>query len=97
VLYFNGKDDHYALIAMTESKLSLEMIKWNADEYTWVQSSTGDNRKVSYTLRVFKPSSIYSIYDGIKSIQVKSDKDGILKFDVKSNKNEVHLKIIPAI
>jgi hypothetical protein len=97
VLYFNDKDDHYALIAMTESKLSLEMIKWNADEYTWVQSSTGDNRKVSYTLRVFKPSSIYSIYDGIKSIQVKSDKDGILKFDVKSNKNEVHLKIIPAI
>ena len=80
-------------MAATESTLSLEMTKWNPDEYTWVQSSTGDNRTVSYTLRVSKPTTIYSIFDDIKSIQVKSDKDGLLKFDVNSNKNEVHLKI----
>ena len=93
LLYFKGKDDHYALIAITESKLSLEIGTWNADEFNWIQSSAGESGSVSYTLRVSKPTTIYSIFDGIKSIQVKSDKDGLLKFDVNSNKNEVHLKI----
>jgi hypothetical protein len=97
LMYFKGKDDHYSLMAMTTSQLSLEMGKWNADEYSWKQSSAGDQGTVSYTLRVSKPSSIYTIYNCTKSIHVKSDKEGVLKFDEKTNKNEVPLKVILAV
>ena len=93
LLYFNGKDDLFSLKAMTDEKISLEIGKWNAGEYNWIQNSTNEKGKVSYILPVSKVNSIYTIYDGDKSRNGKSDINGFLKFEVKTNKNVTHLKI----
>ena len=93
MLYFNGKDDLFSLKAMTDEKISLEIGKWNAGEYNWIQNSTNEKGKVSYILPVSKVNSIYTIYDGDKSRNGKSDINGFLKFEVKTNKNVTHLKI----
>lgn len=94
LVYFNGNDDLYSLKAHTAAQLSLEIIKWNADEYAWLQNSGAVNGKVSYVLHVSKTNSLYSINDGNKTMKAKSDKDGLLKFEVKTNKTEMHVKVI---
>jgi hypothetical protein len=95
LLYFKGNDDHYSLLAQTASNISLEILKWNADEFNWLQSSSTEKGTVSYILHVSQPNSIYAISDGSKSMNVKSDKDGLLKFEVRTNKEERHLEIKP--
>jgi hypothetical protein len=91
--YFNGNDDLYALKAHTAEQLSLEIVKWNADEYAWLQNSGVVKGKVLYVLHVLKPNSLYIIQDGNKTMKARSDKDGLLKFGVKTNGQEKHLII----
>jgi hypothetical protein len=93
LVYFNGNDDHYSLKVQTTEKISLEMHKWSADEYQWIQYSTAVKGKVSYILRVSRTNSLYTVFDGNKRIAVRSDKDGQLKFAVKTTEKGVHIKI----
>ncbi len=91
--YFKGNDDHYSFMARTASKISLEIEKWNIDEYSWLQSSTTEKGMVSYILHVSKTNSLYIIKDGNKSINIKSDKYGLLKFGVRIYKRSTQIKI----
>ena len=93
VLYFKGKDDLFSLRAQTAGQLSLEILKWDADEYDWLQYSEARKGKIAYTLRVSKANSLYTIYDGNKRMSGKSDHAGLLKFGVKTNGQEKHLII----
>ena len=93
LLYFNGKDDSFSLKANTAESIALEIVKWDADDYSWLQSSTIGQGKVSYTIHVAKANSIYTIYDGNKTMNAKSNQDGVLKFKVKTSKEAVPLKI----
>jgi hypothetical protein len=91
--YFNGNDDLFSLKASTPESISLEIEKWNSDEYSWLQSSTSEKGKVSYTIHVANANTLYTIYDGVKNRNSKSDKDGLLKFEVKTSKNAIPLKV----
>jgi len=91
--FFNGNDDRYSLKAQTMSKISLEIEKWNADDFSWLQSSLGVNRPVSYTLHVSKSNSIYTLSKGNKTINVKSDQDGLLKFKANTNEKAVLIRM----
>jgi hypothetical protein len=93
LVYFNGNDDHYSLRIHTAEKISIEIEKWNADEYNWLQYSTNEKGKVSYILHVSKANSDYTIYDGNKSRTGNSDKKGFLKFEVMTSQKPVGLKI----
>ena len=39
LVYFKGNDDIYSLRAQTEENISLEIVKWDDNEYNWFQSS----------------------------------------------------------
>ena len=78
--WFSRNDDLCSLKANTTSTLSLEIVKWDADEYTWKQSSTDEQGKITYRIHVSKANKDYNIYDGNKSSKYKSDKNGVLKF-----------------
>ena len=77
----------------TSENISLEIVKWDSDEYTFLQSTINEQCKVSYLIKVTEADSFYSIYDGTSSMNVKSDKNGVLKFNVKSGKKKVPLTI----
>ncbi|MEI8006159.1 MAG: hypothetical protein WCI48_08125 [Bacteroidota bacterium] len=91
VVYFNGNDDLYSLKAHTAGQLSLEIVKWNADEYAWLQNSPAGNCKVSYTLHVLKANSLYTIQDGNKTMTARSDKDRFLKFEMNILNHAIHV------
>jgi hypothetical protein len=93
--FFNRNDDHYALWARTSQQISLEILNWNADDYNWIQHSPDEKGMVSYVLHVRGAGSVYTLYDGSKRLNVRSDMNGFLKFAVKTNKNEVHIRISP--
>ena len=93
LLYFNGNDDLYALKANTTETISLEIVKWDDGDYSWLQSSPSGQGKVYYTIHVKNANIICTIYDGNKTMNVKSNQDGILKFKVKTSKEAVPLKI----
>jgi hypothetical protein len=90
--YFNGNDDFYSLKAKTASTISLEIVKWDAGGYTWLQSSANEQGKVSYLIKVPRADSFYTINDGSRSIRAKSDKNGFLKFEIKSGNKTITIK-----
>jgi len=93
LLYFNGNEDHFALKAQTNVPLSLEIVKWDADENSWIQSSTSEKAKISYIVSVPKANEIYTIYEGNKKLSSKSDKTGVLKFEVNKSNQALSIKI----
>ena len=90
--WFNGNNDYYALKANTKSRLSLEFLKWNSDEYSWNQSSSNDEGIVAYNIQVEKVDSDYTINDGNKSFILKSDLNGTLKFEVSPGNKLISVK-----
>jgi hypothetical protein len=94
LLYFNGKDESYALKLQSAENISLEIVKWDATGYSWLQSSTKDQGKISYILNVSKPNGFCTVYDGHRSTNIKSDKNGVLKFEVNSSKETITLTVI---
>jgi len=95
VFYFNRNEDRYALKAQTELPLSLEIENWNADEYSWMQSSAKEHGKINYVVHVPQASKAYTIYEGDKRINGISDRDGLLKFVSVAGKQAIPVKIIP--
>jgi len=91
LVYFNGNDDLYSLKALAAGQLSLEIIKWDADEYAWLQNPGVEKGKVSYILHVLKANSLYTIQDGNKTMKARSDKEGFLKFGLNTIKQSVHI------
>jgi hypothetical protein len=82
--WFSRNDDQFSLKAKTTSKLSLEIVKWDVDEFTWNQLTNNETGKISYSINVSKANIDYSVSDGIKSWKLKSDKNGLLRFELKS-------------
>ena len=97
VFYFHGNDDLFSLRVLTNETVSLEMGKWNDDEYNWSQSSVVEEGRVSYILRVLKAGCRYTVDDGSKSTKVRSDKEGMLKFRMKTSVNRLRLKVFVTI
>jgi hypothetical protein len=94
LLYFNKKNDRYSLKAQTAEYLSIEIVKWDKDEYTWIQNSEKNQGKVSYFIKVPVSGSNYTIHYGDRSLNGTSNGDGILKFEVKSEIKTITLKRI---
>ena len=90
--YFNGKDETCSLKVQTAETISLEIQKWDAGEFTWLQSSENEKGKVTYLLQVSKPDSVYSVYDGNRMLTIKSDKNGVLKFEVKTGVKTISVR-----
>jgi len=93
LIYFKGKDDFYSLKAQTTDNISLEIVKWDPDEYSWLQSSTGEHGNITYNIHVSGASNFYIIYDGSRNLKGKSDENANLKFEVKSSKKTAVLTI----
>jgi hypothetical protein len=91
LVYFNKKNDSFSLRAQTAENISVEIIKWEPDEYNWIQSSKSETGKILYSIDVSANDSSYTIYDGDTIIKNKSDKNGVLKFGVKSNAKTVRV------
>ncbi len=83
LIYFNGKDDVYSLKAKTTGNLSLEITKWNADEYSWNQSSIDKNSiKLNYQINNLEPETYFTIsVNNEKFKRIKSSNDGSLEFN----------------
>lgn len=90
-MYFKENNDLYSLRAQTAEKISLEIIKWNTEEYTWIQTSENERGKISYSINVSGINSYYNIYYGDTVIKSKSDKNGVLKFGVKSDAKTIRV------
>jgi hypothetical protein len=97
VVYFKEKNDLYSLKAQSAENISLEIVKWDADEYNWIQSSENEHGKVSYTIRVTGTGSFYFIHNGDTIITSKSDKDGMLKFSVNSGSKTISVTKKPDV
>lgn len=93
LVYFNGKNDSYSLKAQTTDNISIEIVKWDPDECSWLQSSTGEHGNITYNIHVSGASNFYIIYDGSRNLKGKSDENANLKFEVKSSKKTVVLTI----
>ncbi len=87
--WFSRNDERFSLKANTASALSLEILKWDADEFTWNQLSNNETGKISYNIYVLKANKEYTVSDGIKSWKLKSNKNGFLEFELKSGNNLV--------
>jgi hypothetical protein len=90
--WFNRNNDFYSLKANTTSTLSLEILNWDTDEYTWKQSSENERGKITYNIQVSEINRNYTVFDGNKSIKLKSDKNGVLKFDLNSGDKLISIK-----
>ena len=91
LVYFNEKNDLYSLKAQTAEKISLEIVKWDPEEYSWIQSSENARGKILYSVNVSGTNSYYTIYDGDTIIKSRSDYNGVLKFSVKSNAKTIRV------
>jgi hypothetical protein len=94
LFFFKEKDDYSSLRVQTNENISLEIVKWDADEYSWLQSSTNEKGKVYYIINVSEANCFYTIYFGNSSMSGKSDKNGILEFEVRSSENKI--TVIPS-
>jgi hypothetical protein len=93
LFYFNGNTDSFSIQMNTSENISLEILKWDSDECSWIQSPTNEQGNVTYTIHVSKINSLFSIFDGNNTINSTSDKNGFLKFTTKTGKKAVVLKI----
>ena len=91
--YFNGVEDRYALKAQTNSTVSIEIVNWNNEEYSWVQSSTNGHGEINYSVNVPQANSVYIIFEGNKKRSGKSDGNGLLKFAVATSGQEIPVKV----
>ena len=87
--WFNRNDEQFSLKAIGTSTLSLEIVKWDTEEYIWNQSSKNETEKITYNIHVSDTNRDYTVYDGIKSSKYKSDQNGVLRFELKSGDKRI--------
>lgn len=90
--WFSRNDEQFSLKAKTPSTLSLEIVKWDAEEFIWNQLSNNETGKISYNINVSNSSKEYTVSDGAKNWKLKSDKNGFLEFELKSGNKLVTIK-----
>ncbi len=62
LIYFNGKDDVYSMKVQSSKNLTLEILNWNSNEYSWSQSSTDKNiNDVVYQINHLEPKAYFTI------------------------------------
>ncbi|MDR3627838.1 MAG: hypothetical protein P4L45_13435 [Ignavibacteriaceae bacterium] len=89
--YFNNNSDKVSLKAKADrdKQVSIEIVKWNANEFSWKQSSAGAKGNITYTICNTQPNKVYTILaNAEKTKSVKSSKTGSLTFTNKFN-NEI--------
>jgi len=86
LVFFKGKDDQFSLKAQTADNISLEIVRWDDDEFIWRQYSINEKRKTSYIINVSEADSYYTINDGNKILDCKSDRKGFFKFETEGSK-----------
>jgi hypothetical protein len=94
--YFNSKNNTYSLKAKTENtgNLTIEIIRWNENEYAWNQVTSPKSEKVTYSTCKLKADSNYDIVvDGQLMKTSKSDKEGRLEFEVNSGTNSTNIRV----
>jgi len=91
LVYFDKKSDLYSLKAVTSEFISLEIGKWDSDNYSWIQTSAKEEGNISYVINVSCADSFFTILDGNKKIISKCSKNGELKFVVKSGKKPIRV------
>ncbi len=84
--YFNGKEDVYSLKVQTSKNLSLEIIRWKTDEYSWIQSSTDKNSNdLVYEINNLEPKTYFTVSINNKMFnRIKSSVNGSLIFNFKT-------------
>lgn len=95
LIYFNGKDDVYSLKIQTSKNLSLEIIKWISNEYSWIQTLTDkSSNDLIYQINNLEPEAYYTISINKKMfIRIKSSIDGSLNFNCKTENNPAKIMI----
>jgi hypothetical protein len=97
--YFNDRSDVCSLKMKTtgNGKLSVEIISWSENEFSWKQTSTDIKDPVSCRVYSAKPGSSYSVsVNGKIRKTLKGDQQGCLVFDIEKDTqvSEIHVKIL---
>ncbi|MFZ0453417.1 MAG: hypothetical protein WAM24_06655 [Ignavibacteriaceae bacterium] len=93
--YFNGKDDIYSFKVQTSDKLSIKIKEWEADKYTWSQTSNEKSPDdVVYNINNIEPKTYFTISVNNKTFKrIKSQADGSLSFNLKIGINPDEIRI----
>ena len=91
--YFNGSDERPALRARTDGNLLLEIVYWDADAFSWVQTSGDKAGEIHYSIYGLQASKAYTIDSATQRLSVKSDEHGALKFEMKAQGQADAVKI----
>lgn len=98
LLYFNGNKANVSLEVATEanSKLTLDINKWEMSEMAWVQSFKDiQPKKLTYKINDLKPDNYYTVLVNGKTFKrLKSDADGSVMFGYKTSKYLDRLVIV---
>lgn len=96
LLYFKGNSDQASLQAKVSSKepLSIDIVKWEADEMIYTQTYGGANQnKVIYQINHLIPTTTYLVTVNTNRRQLKTDKQGRLLFEQKGSKNLLEIVV----
>jgi hypothetical protein len=93
--YFNGKDDSASLVLSGKQPLSVDIIKWDANNMSW--NETGKNLKCNMLHEIcnLKSGSLYQLFiDGRPKKKYTADMKGIIRFNYPGDRNMVKFQII---
>lgn len=96
LLYFKGNSDQASLQTKVSSKepLSIDIVKWEADEMIYTQTYGGANQnKVIYQINHLIPTTTYLVTVNTNRRQLKTDKQGRLLFEQKGSKNLLEIVV----
>ena len=95
LIYYNRKVDTYSLKVHTTKNLLLEIINWDNNKYSWIQSSTyKDSNDVVYKIDHLEPETTFSISVNNKIFsRIKTQADGSLTFYLKAGRNPDKIQI----
>jgi len=100
VEFFNGKENRRSLLAVTgtDGELTLDVISWNIDNYSWNYTSSGKSGRVTYKLDGVGKNQLYTLtVNGKKIKEISSGQSGMLEFKLTTNKDSRSISIIRSI
>ncbi len=95
MIYFNRKDDMYSLKVKASKNLSVEILKWDTAEYSWIQSSTyKKSNSLVYQINKLEPKTYFTISVNNKMFKrIKSSANGSIIFDFNVGNNPDKIQI----